>query len=540
MDRTRDHQWATPAHFLENIVDAMADPLFVKDEKHRWILGNTAFFELMGRPREEILGKSDFDFFPPSQAEVFWKKDEEVFRSGGVNVNEELLTDADGQIHVLVTKKTVLVDSGGRRILVGTIRDITELKQTQEALRRARDELELRVEQKVREFEESQAHLRQAQKMQAVGQLTGGLAHDFNNLLAVIVGNLEMASDAVDDDGELGELLDLAMSAAARGATLTRRLLAFSRRQALQPRPTDVRALVADMADLLRRTLGRAIAVEIRGDSDVACSSIDHGQLESAILNLAINARDSMPRGGRLAIDTSCIDLSEPYAELARIDPGRYVLVEVTDNGSGMASDTLERVFEPFFTTKEIGEGSGLGLSMVYGFVKQSHGHVTVTSAEHMGTTVKIFLPEHDGPPEELRPTPLDESEPMPIGDGQVVLVVEDEPEVRRRTAMLVGGLGYQVHQAGSAAEALELAATLPAIDLLLSDVVLGGGQSGPELAGRLRTERPELRVLLVSGFATSSLQDGSVDQTYCLLDKPFRREELAHAIRRTLEATAD
>jgi PAS domain S-box-containing protein len=401
-DASGQSDWPRPEGFFDQIVDAMADPLFVKDEQHRWIAMNSAFCELMGHPREELLGKSDFEFFSKEEAETFWAKDAEVFRTGGVNINEEPLTDADGKTHVIVTKKAVFTDSHGRRVLVGIIRDITDLRRAHEELQRARDELEIRVEERTREVEAAQAELLHAQKLEALGQLTGGIAHDFNNMLGVTLCSLEIAKEIGGDGPELQEVLDDAVASVDRAARLTDRLLAFSRRQTVKARPVDVGALLEDMASLLERTLAGRVNVELVPAPGATICKIDPGQLESAILNLAINAQHAMPEGGQLRITTAPKSLDEAAAARVGVPAGDYVAIEVSDTGSGMPDEVIEQAFEPFFTTKGAGEGSGLGLSMIHGFVKQAGGHVSIESSPGRGTTVELLLPAHEGPSESV------------------------------------------------------------------------------------------------------------------------------------------
>lgn len=341
-----------PIEFFDKIIDTLADPVFVKDEQHRWIAVNQAFCDLMGQERAEILGKSDFDYFPQDEARTFWEKDELVFSGGGMNINEEPLTDASGATHILVTKKTVFSEPDGRKVLVGVMRDVTEQKEAEEALRAARDELEERVIERTREVEAAHARLRQAQKMEAIGQLTGGIAHDFNNLLAVILGSLELSKRRLDPSHPSRVDLANAQAAAERGSTLTHRLLAFSRRQALQPAPTDVNMLIGELMQLIRRTLGENIAVHVSEEDGLPSTLVDPVQLETALLNLAINARDAMPDGGELSIATRAVDMDAVMAAQADVPPGEYVSIRVTDTGLGMSPQVLERVFEPFFTTK--------------------------------------------------------------------------------------------------------------------------------------------------------------------------------------------
>jgi PAS domain S-box-containing protein len=527
------------ADFFQRVIDAIADPLFVKDEQHRWIVVNRAFCEFMGRPREALLGKSDFDFLPTEEAEMFWKKDAEVLASAEVNTNEERLTDSDGVVHTIVTKKSAFTDRTGRRVIVGIIRDVTANKEAEEALRRARHELEERVAERTREVEEAQSYLRQARKMEAVGQLTGGVAHDFNNLLAVVMGNLEVLRKRCEGDILTLRSVEQAIEATKRGATLTQRLLAFSRKQALAPQPTELNELVEGTIPLIRRSVRESVAIEWRRSLLPVGVLIDRGQLETALLNLCVNARDAMSDSGKLVLEVSTVDVADG-SELTyggeAVVPGRYARVAVSDTGVGMDSETLERVFDPFFTTKPSGKGSGLGLSMVYGFVKQSKGYVSIASESGRGTTVSILLPElgearlvADAP---QAPT-TEESEPR--GRGESILVVEDEPNVRKLAVMLCESLGYEVHEAGSAPEALALLPELSSLRLLLTDIVLAGGMRGDELAREVVGIRPEVRVLFMSGYTESGIGEPWASGGYRLLQKPFRFAELARFLREAL-----
>ncbi len=376
---------------------------------------------------------------------------------------------------------------------------------------------------------EIEQQLRQAQKMEAVGQLTGGVAHDFNNLLAVIIGNLEFLINELPVDDEREARAATVMRAAERGAELTQRLLAYSRQQPLAPQAVDFNALVSDMMEMLRRTLGETIEVETVLADGLWESCADPGQLEAALLNLAVNARDAMPDGGRLTIETGNIELDELDAPVRSGDvgAGQYVMLAVTDTGSGMPEDVRERAFEPFFTTKEVGKGTGLGLSMIFGFCKQSGGYVTIESAANRGTGVRLYLP---------RITKAVGARPAPAangaeakGDGETVLVVEDDPDVREVTVTLLKGLGYSVLAAPDGETALELAESTGPIALLVTDVVLKGELSGRETAEALTARRPELGVLYMSGYTLNSiLHHGRLDDGVVLLQKPFRKTDLA------------
>jgi signal transduction histidine kinase/CheY-like chemotaxis protein len=376
--------------------------------------------------------------------------------------------------------------------------------------------------------------LQQSQRMEAVGQLTGGVAHDFNNLLTVILGNAETLSDSLEKDPRLRVLADMTAKAALRGAELTGRLLAFARRQPLEPRSTDINKRLADMDSLLRRTLGEQVEIEIVGSAGLWPAMVDPGQLENAILNLCINARDAMPGGGRLTIETGNVHLDADYAaQQGDIEPGRYVMVAVSDTGTGMDAGTLDRAFEPFFTTKEVGKGSGLGLSMVYGFVKQSTGHVRIYSEYGHGTTVKLYLPRAD------REDDGAEHRRDDIGvetGNEKILLVEDDDMVREHVAGQLAALGYRVVAAQDGSAAIEALKRHDDFDLLFTDVVMPGGMSGRQLAEQAQVLRPGLPVLFTSGYTENAIvHHGRLDADVHLLQKPYRRHDLAAKIRKVL-----
>jgi PAS domain S-box-containing protein len=414
--------------------------------------------------------------------------------------------------HVRELIQPICAASGQHAQSIITIQDITDLKDTEE-------------------------QLRQAQKMEAVGQLTGGVAHDFNNLLAVILGNLELAEGDSDKQAEAWPWIQAAIAAAERGATLTQRLLAFSRKQALYPAPIDANALVQGMLVLLRRTLGEAVEIETAGDDALWTCRADPGQLENAILNLAINARDAMPGGGKLSISAANVRIEDDYAVVQmEASPGEYVMLAVSDTGHGISRNMLDHVFEPFFTTKDVGMGSGLGLSMVYGFVKQSGGHVGIYSEEGQGTTVKLYLPRETRRPVETHNATADRA--LPEARSEAVLVVEDDADLRDMVRQMLATLGYAVRDADSAAAALELLASGEYFDLLLTDVVLPGGSSGRDLADAVLELRPGLPVLYMSGYTADAIQHrGEIGDGFQFLQKPFRMADIARAVRRALDA---
>ncbi|HET6719093.1 MAG TPA: PAS domain S-box protein [Rhodocyclaceae bacterium] len=392
----------------------------------------------------------------------------------------------------------------------------------------------------VTEQRHAELALHQAQKMEAVGQLTGGVAHDFNNLLTVVLGNLQLLGLEVGERPELMELVQSATKAAKRGAELNRTLLAFSRKQRLAPAAVDLNGLIDGMAGMLRRTLGEQIQVVVAPDRQLHPAMADPAQLETALLNLAVNARDAMPNGGTLTIETATAYLDEHYAEReADVTPGAYVLLAVSDTGTGMTPEVQRRAFEPFFTTKDTGKGSGLGLAMVYGFVKQSGGHLKIYSELGHGTTVKLYLPT-SGDLADLAAPLTAAAQPQPTGH-ETVLVVEDEEDVRALVVRLLRGLGYQVLQAGDGRSALDILQQDTPIDLLFTDVVLPGGTNGPELARVAASRRPDIKVLYTSGYTGNAIQQlDALAAEVRLISKPYRIEELARKVRCALDGTPD
>jgi len=380
------------------------------------------------------------------------------------------------------------------------------------------------------------ATLDQSNRLESVGQLTGGVAHDFNNLLTVIIGNSELLKERLYDDERLASLADMIVNAAQRGAALTHRLLAFARRQPLEPQVLNVNELIASIDPLLRRTLGEHIEIEFTRGGGLWHALVDPGQLENALLNLALNARDAMPETGRLTIETANVRLSEDYStRFADLAPGQYVMVAVSDTGCGIPPEQIQRVFEPFFTTKEAGKGTGLGLSMVYGFVKQSQGHVNVYSEPGHGTTIKMYLPRAvDSGAEEPRPAPEDAD----AGGTETILVVEDDDLVRRYAEEQLAAMGYRVLSAATGPAALAVLQDDPDVDLLFTDVVMPGGMSGRQLADEVQRRFGHIRVLYTSGYTDNAIvHHGRLDHGVRLLNKPYRRAELAASVRRALDA---
>jgi signal transduction histidine kinase len=399
--------------------------------------------------------------------------------------------------------------------------------------------------------QDAEDSLRQVQKMEAVGQLSGGIAHDFNNLLTIIMGNLDTLkrriTDAKKDENsetivtKLEKPVDAAMYGARSAAQLTQRLLAFSRRQALDPVRVDMNRLVTDMTDLLKRSIGEQISVETVLGAGLWPAFIDPNQLENALLNLALNARAAMPEGGCLTIETANTYLDDAYTRrFGDIEPGQYVVLCVTDTGTGIPANIIDHVFDPFFSTKPAGEGSGLGLSMVHGFVKQSGGHVRIYSEEGHGTTVKLYLPRMTSAEEQnASPAAKAEVHPPPprAGAQETILLVEDNDGVREYAATVLHGLGYAVLEASDTVSAIEILASKPPIDLLFTDVVLPGGLNGRTLADEVRRKYPDLPVLFTTGYTRNAIvHQGRLDRDVDLLNKPYAAQDLARKIRELLD----
>jgi signal transduction histidine kinase/ActR/RegA family two-component response regulator len=383
----------------------------------------------------------------------------------------------------------------------------------------------------VSEAKEMERQLRQSQKLDAIGQLTGGIAHDFNNTLTVITGTIEILAEGVADRPDLYAIAKLIDQAADRGADLTKHLLAFARKQPLQPHNIDVNSMVIEAANLLRPTLGEHIEIEAKLADDADFAHIDASQLSTALLNLAVNARDAMPNGGKLTLETRNVTLDEAYAHAnAEVRPGPYVMVAVSDTGVGIPAKLIDKVFEPFFTTKEIGKGTGLGLSMVYGFVKQSNGHIKVYSEEGHGTTIKLYLPRGTAKLDViLTPVPL-------AGGRETIFVVEDDDMVREFLVTQLHSLGYKTVTAASGAAALAKVDNGVAFDLLFTDVIMPGGINGRQLADEVAKRLPSMKVLYTSGYTENAIiHHGRLDAGVLLLAKPYRKADLARMLRLAL-----
>jgi PAS domain S-box-containing protein len=482
---------------LESITDAF----YTVDHDWRLTYVNSEMESVVRRTRDELIGKGLWEAFPAGVGTMF---ERELRRA----MTEKRPLSIEGYVATMQMwiDMRAYPSSDGLSVY---FRDITEQRQLE-------------------------ARLRQSQRLEAVGQLTGGIAHDFNNLLTVIMGNAETLAFRLADNPALRGLAELTANAAERGAELTRRLLAFARKQTLEPRAVDVGALLSGMDDLLRRALGEHVEIELVHGAGLWPAFIDAAQLESAVLNLSINARDAMPDGGRLTIETANATLDGTYARNNdEVAPGDYVMIAVSDTGTGMARDVVARAFEPFFTTKEVGKGTGLGLSMVHGFVKQSDGHVKIYSEQGHGTTIKLYLPK--AADNESRAEPRSTSETIERGSERILLV-EDNEQVREHVAAQLSDLGYRVVVTANAAEALA-AMKRATFDLLFTDIVMPGGMNGRQLADEARQRYPDLRVLFSSGYTENAIvHHGRLDQGVHLLNKPYRRADLAAKVRQALD----
>ena len=465
---------------------------------------NPAWTHTLGWSEEDTVGRNVVEFVAPEDREI------------GAAAIQQL---AAGQSLVEFQNTFVTKDGAQRQIawttmpeegtLYGFGRDVTEQRTTEEALR-------------------------QSQKMEAVGQLTGGIAHDFNNMLAGISGSLELMQTRMAQGRftEIDRYINAAQGAARRAAALTHRLLAFSRRQTLDPRPTEVNRLVSGMEELIRRTVGPSVEIEVVGATGLWPTLVDPSQLENALLNLCINARDAMPDGGRITIETANKWLDERGARQHDMPPGQYLSLCVTDTGCGMPPNVIARAFEPFFTTKPIGEGTGLGLSMIYGFAKQSGGQVRIYSEVGDGTTVCIYLPRHLGTVEAADPLATLEAAPR-AEQGETVLIVDDEPTVRMLVTEVLEDLGYTAIEAADSVAGLKVLHSDVRIDLLITDVGLPGGLNGRQMADAGRIARSDLKVLFITGYAENAVVgNGQLDYGMQVLTKPFVMETLASRIR--------
>ncbi len=476
------------------IFETSQDLILVTDTKGTFVQVSPSSMTILGYRPDEMIGHSAVEFIHPDDLESTRHEMRSARRGQHMRNFETRYVHKDGQA-VTLTWMGAWSEPVRRHFFVG--RDLTEKHA-------------------------AEAQIRQAQKMDAVGQLTGGVAHDFNNILTVITGTIGILSEAVADSPQLSAIAKMIDEAAERGASLTKHLLAFARKQPLQPREVDVNGLILETAKLLHPTLGEQIEIRPLLAADASTALVDPNQLTTAILNLSLNARDAMPAGGKLTLETNNIYLDEGYASMhSEVTVGNYVLIAVSDTGTGIPAANLERVFDPFFTTKEVGKGTGLGLSMVFGFVKQSNGHIKIYSEEGHGTTVKIYLP---------RATRVE-------GGNEIVLVVEDDALVRRYVITQIESLGYTTMEASNATEALNVIDNGDPIDLLFTDVIMPGPLNGRQLVEAALKRRPSLKTLYTSGYTENAIvHHGRLDSGVLLLAKPYRKSDLAKMMRMALD----
>jgi PAS domain S-box-containing protein len=494
------------------VIDATPDAIFVKDLEGRYVLVNQAAARFVGRTPDQVIGRQDFELYPEETARRFVQDDAAVLDGGKAMSFEGVATSSSGTQAYLVTKG-VYRDKHGKILgIYGISHDITELRAAQDSL------------------EQTRQALFRSQKMEAVGQLTGGIAHDFNNILMVILGNLEllrMRLPHVDDPTT--ELIDETLRATRHGQDLTGDLLAFSRRRQLNPQPVAINALVENIVRLLTRTLGASVRVTTAASRDAGVAMVDPAALEAAILNISLNARDAMPDGGTLTIRTSKAEISQAPRTEDDLAIGQYAMLAIQDTGTGMPPDVVSRVFEPFFTTKTAGTGSGLGLSMVYGFAKQSGGVVTIASEIGRGTTVIIYLPLTKNRPVAAAAPALGVNPPV---ISHTILVVEDEAAVRSTVRRQLETLGHKVLVAEDSAAALPILTSMDRPDVLLTDVVLGNGMNGIDLAEAARSLTPELPVIFMSGYTAVPEAQARIKESGApLLTKPSTLSQLERAI---------
>jgi PAS domain S-box-containing protein len=510
------------AELYEQLVNSIVDyAVFMLDREGRVTTWNPGAERTKGYKAHEIIGQHFSRFYTPEDLKAgIPKKALKQAREEGRFTAEGWRVRKDGSRFWAMVVIDPIIENGEVIGFAKVTRDLTERREAQ------------------LELERSQQALFQSQKMEAVGQLTGGLAHDFNNLLTGITGSLDLMKSRLAQGriNDLERYITAAQGAASRAATLTHRLLAFARRQTLEPKPVNANKLISGMEELVRRTVGPEIQIETVLAAGLWTCFCDPNQLENAILNLCINARDAMPHGGRITIETANTWVDEAAGAEREMETGQYIAICVTDTGQGMTPEVISRAFDPFFTTKPAGKGTGLGLSMIYGFARQSNGHARIYSEVGEGTTVKIYLPRHRG-----KAAGRDDeakSEPLPRAEaGETVLIVDDEPTVRMLIGDTLNELGYTGIEAADAASGLKVLESDVKIDLLITDVGLPGGMNGKEMAEQARQQRPNLKVLFITGYAqNAAISNGRLEPGMHILSKPFPMEKLASKIRAIIE----
>jgi two-component system, cell cycle sensor histidine kinase and response regulator CckA len=497
--------------YLNQIINRISDTILVKDQNHMFVLVNDAFCAFAKRKREDLIGTGSFKGLPEELARSLLRDEERVLETGVESQTEDVITDRDGQQHILMTKKSIFTDKNGNRQLILVSRDITEYKSLE-------------------------AQFLQSQKMEAIGVLAGGVAHDFNNLLNVINGYSEMALDELAKDHPVREDIEQILEAGQRAASLTSQLLAFGRKQILQPEVLDLRKIIMQMGSMLRRLIGEDIDLVTRTPKSLGTVLADPAKIQQVILNLAVNARDAMPQGGKLTIEVADVDFDEKFVKTHPMSKqGPHVMLAISDSGVGMDAKTQSRMFEPFFTTKEKGKGTGLGLATVYGIVNQSNGFIWVYSECGKGTTIKIYFPQA----EPVRKKTASGTQPkLEFQGSETVLLVEDESAVRTLAGRILREKGYRVIEAADGKEALRLAEGYPdEIHLVLTDVVMPE-MGGSILVSHIKESRPGIKALYISGYTDNAIvHHGILDSNIAFLEKPFSIDNLSRKVREVLDS---
>lgn len=504
-------------NLLRSLIDALPGEIYIKDTFGRLLFANAGKQRRLGvASPEQLVGKTDYDFMPKDAAGLHHREDMEIMQTGKPLLNPAANSDAMPSESRSCVSKFPLRNSAGEIIgLVGISIEAPEPGPTEvelgTKLRETEEELRLKEEQ-----------FRQAQKLEAVGSLAGGIAHDFNNMLTIILGQCDLILGQGRDEQALRKSIVEIKKAAQRSASMTKQLLAFSRKQMLEPRVMDLNTLLTDISPMIRRLIGADIEFSVRPTSSLGSIKVDPGQIQHVILNLVVNARDAMPNGGRLVIETENVELGEDYVGRRRVvRPGSYARMTVSDTGVGMNAEVQERIFEPFYTTKKRGEGTGLGLSTVYGVIKQSGGYIWVYSEPDRGTSFKIYFPRTGETAWATTPTGMSGAAAVKTAP-RTVLLAEDEKGIRELAAMVLRGQGHTVLAAKDGVEALALCKSHEGpIDLLVTDVVMPR-MGGPELAGRLTEIYPEVKILYISGYTDALVRHGVLGQESPFLEKPF------------------